>query len=64
VGRTATWLTEIETRKLSLSLETEKTFLMAIGRLERFDRTVEEEKAKLTADLKLPPTRIGPSREQ
>ena len=55
VGRTATWLGMVEIGDVSLQPEHEKNILIAIGRLERFAQTVAAARAKLVADLKLPP---------
>jgi transcriptional regulator with XRE-family HTH domain len=56
VGRTSGWLAEVESGNNSISSDTERIVLTAISRLERFHRTVEEAKEKLTADLRLPPS--------
>lgn len=57
VGRNATWLGLAEIGEVPLAPEAEKIILTAIGRLERFAQTVATARAKLVADLKLPPAR-------
>ena len=56
IGRNATWLSHMEVGVTRLQPEQEKAILTAISRLEKFNRSIEEAKARLTADLKLPPT--------
>jgi transcriptional regulator with XRE-family HTH domain len=55
VGRTSTWISQMECGITHLQPEQERLILIAVGRLARFKQTVEEAKAKLVADLKLPP---------
>jgi hypothetical protein len=56
VGRSADWMGLVEAGAKSITPETEKVIMTAIGRLERFAQTVEQARAKLVADLKLPPS--------
>jgi hypothetical protein len=63
VGRPGSWLVAIESGKYTLTPEIEKILLTAISRLERFKKTVEEAKEKLTLDLRLPaPTNVSKRR--
>lgn len=57
INRSAQWLNTVEVGIAALKPEHEKIILTAIGRLHRFAATVAEAKARLTADLKLPPAR-------
>ena len=59
VGRTATWLGMAEIGTVPLAPEHQQLILTAIGRLERFAKTVAEARAKLTADLNLPAAHSG-----
>jgi len=60
IGRTSAWLDRVESGKHLIPPDTERIVLTAISRLERFHRTVEEAKQKLTADLRLPPAPSKP----
>jgi hypothetical protein len=62
VGRSSGWMNSVEGGLCRISPEHEQIILVAIERLARFRRTVEQAREKLVSDLKLPalvPVRNG-----
>ncbi len=60
IGRTSTWISQREIGIIRLQPDVEQVILTAIARLAKFAQTVAAAKAKLCADLKLPPASTGP----
>jgi hypothetical protein len=56
VGRSSAWFGMAESGLIPLTPESEKIILTVISRLQRFNITVNEARAKVLAGLHLPPT--------